>query len=608
MVSHPVRFLSNAFIIMFTLSLSLLLKKRSFFLALFSTVWLALGIVNCILLSFRTTPLGMIDIALLSSVFSIIDVYLDPLEIVLIAVVILLVIAGLVILFIKAPKKRTNIKRAVIFLLVVALGGGGAYGLTVIDDEDTRAESFANIAQAYSDYGFVYCFCTGAVDRGISRPDGYSRVAMKKIVSGLESGAGAEETPNIIMIQLESFFDVSHLDDVSYDENPIPVFTKLERTCSTGFLTVPSVGAGTANTEFEVISGMSLDFFGMGEYPYKTILQEEACETVATNLKQLGYSAHAIHNNTGTFYDRYEVLAQLGFDTFTSIEYMQDVNYNPIGWAKDSALTGEIIKALDSTEEQDFVFTITVQGHGKYQRGVDSEEAEKLDVTWYDDADDEDAFAYYLSQLKETDEFIGELLKELEKRDEKCVVVLYGDHLPNFSIGSEQLENGDIFQTEYVIWANFPMERQVKDLSAFQLSAEVLGRLGIDSGILTKYHQQCSEDDDYVKGLELLEYDMLYGEFYCFGGENPYTATEITMGTQPITITGASWEDGVLYIRGKNFTEWSHVAVNGDGLNTQLVNGTLCVSMDEPETGDVITVRQVTDGLVTLSESDEYIW
>ena len=41
---------------------------------------------------------------------------------------------------------------------------------------------------------------------------------------------------------------------------------------SSGYYKVPSVGAGTANTEFETITGMSLHYFGPGEYPYKSIL------------------------------------------------------------------------------------------------------------------------------------------------------------------------------------------------------------------------------------------------------------------------------------------------------------------------------------------------
>ena len=136
---------------------------------------------------------------------------------------------------------------------------------------------------------------------------------------------------------------------------------------SSGYYKVPSVGAGTANTEFETITGMSLHYFGPGEYPYKSILKETTCESVPYVLKNLGYSTHAVHNNEANFYGRRSVFPNLGFDTFTSEEYMADENLqNPLGWVKDSVLTDEIIKCLDSTDSPDYVYTISVQGHGDY--------------------------------------------------------------------------------------------------------------------------------------------------------------------------------------------------------------------------------------------------
>ena len=88
------------------------------------------------------------------------------------------------------------------------------------------------------------------------------------------------------------------------------------------------------NSEFEVLTGMNIDDFGIGEYPYKTIVKETACESLAYDLKPYGYQAFAIHNNTGDFYDRNLVYPNLGFDTFTSVEYMWPDNYTPMGWAK----------------------------------------------------------------------------------------------------------------------------------------------------------------------------------------------------------------------------------------------------------------------------------
>ena len=449
--THPIHIAANMTIILVTLAIGLFFKKRVFFIAFFTTFWLGLGITNAIVLAFRVTPFGAIDIALLPSVSSVITVYLDLWQILLLLVVIALAVAALAITFVRSPKSVPSYRSAALVLLASAAAAVGTYSLTVVGHEETRNEIFSNISKAYEQYGFVYCFCTGAVDVGIDEPADYSPDSVNQLLANLEDVPDSGLRPNIIMVQLESFFDVSYLNDLTFDENPIPVFTYLKENYSSGFLTVPSVGAGTANTEFEVLSGMSIHFFGMGEYPYKTVLQEKACETVAADLKNLGYTAHAIHNNAGTFYGRNTVFAQLGFDTFTSLEFMENVEYNPVGWAKDGVLTEEILKALDSTQGQSFIFAITVQDHGKYPWGMAGEEAERLNAVWEGHEEENGSFAYYLGQLRETDAFIGELVTALERREEPTVLVLYGDHLPGFNISAEQLANGNIFETEYVI-------------------------------------------------------------------------------------------------------------------------------------------------------------
>ena len=70
---------------------------------------------------------------------------------------------------------------------------------------------------------------------------------------------------------------------------------RLSSEYSAGYISVPCFGAGTANTEFEVQTGINLDDFGPGEYPYKTVLQSAICESAAYDLKNLGYSTHALH-------------------------------------------------------------------------------------------------------------------------------------------------------------------------------------------------------------------------------------------------------------------------------------------------------------------------
>ena len=263
--THPIHFASNMMIVLVTLAIGLFFRKRVFFLSFLAAFWLFLGITNAIILIFRTMPFGAIDIMLLPSVMPTIPMYLDLWQIVLIIALTVLALAAMAVLFFKSPRSVPSYRMAALVLLISAVALTGTYHLTLVGGKEARTKTFANISEAYEQYGFVYCFCVGALDQGINEPDFYSRDAVNRLLAELKEVPAPEARPNIIIVQLESFFDVSYLNDVTYDENPIPVFTYLKKNYSSGFLTVPSIGAGTANTEFEVLSGMSLDFFGMGE-------------------------------------------------------------------------------------------------------------------------------------------------------------------------------------------------------------------------------------------------------------------------------------------------------------------------------------------------------
>ena len=100
------------------------------------------------------------------------------------------------------------------------------------------------------------------------------------------------------------------------------------------------------------MTGLSVRFFGPGEYPFKSVLKEKAAESIAFDLKSMGYGTHAIHNHRALFYNRNQVFDNIGYDTFTSLEYMSDVPKTPKNWAKDSILPSQIMDAMESTENQ----------------------------------------------------------------------------------------------------------------------------------------------------------------------------------------------------------------------------------------------------------------
>ncbi len=612
---HPFLILLSAAILTAFYALALLVPKRNFVWLCITVVIVGLAVTNSILLCFRITPLAATDIALLTSVFEIMGIYLTVWQIILLVLLVLVVIAGLIYLGIRMKKQVYHpllaVCNAVISILAVVLM------IHIGDARGWLQTEFANLPDAYADNGFVYCFTRSLFDRGISKPDTYDEDTVDNILEDMKKQKTneVEEKPNIIFIQLESFMDLKRMQGVTYSEEPTPVYSSLRKTCPGGFLKVPSVGAGTANTEFEILTGMTLDYFGAGEYPYKTVLQDETCESMAYNLRELGYRTGVLHNNTGSFYSRNKVFANLGFDYFVSSEYMENLSYNPIGWAKDKVLTGQIQHILKATSEPDLIYTITVQDHGKYPTELLENPHIKVSGFAPEDEGRQNAFTYYVNQCHETDAFLGSLIATLNAFEEPVVLVLYGDHLPNLDITEEELASGNLFQTEYVIWSNkkmledYELSKKNENLYAYQLSAHVLKLFGMNNGLLTKFHQMYHNYDNYKSNLKILQYDMLYGKKEVYDGLSPYEPTDLQMGFDPIRIMDVSSVGGSVYVMGKNFTESSFVFIDGKKQDTVFLNeNTLMVSDKELEGGEEVCVAQLTEVSAQLSSTEVFIY
>lgn len=613
---NPLMFAMNLCIVLCTFIPAVLTRRRFFFFMLPFAAWTAFGLVNFILLSYRTTPFTAVDILMLDQAFALIKIYMTVPQIVLLCAGIAAGIAMLVLLWIKMPKisGKINYKRLVWPVAAAAVTLALMTGISNAAGVSADAE---NVAASYDSLGFAYCLSSSFIDVGIGRPDDYSREKIEQLVEGANAAAreGDERTPDIIFVQLESFIDVNLLKNAELSENPIPYFTYLKSAFPHGFLSVPTVGAGTAQTEFEVLSGMNLEYFGFCEYPYKTILKKTACPSLPFDLAGYGYTSHALHNNNATFYGRNTVFSSLGFDTFTASEYMPGIEFNAMGWAKDDVLTGEIIKALDSTKGQDFVFAISVQSHGKYYEIPAAEGEKVITASGLWDESDRLSFEYYLRQLCEVDRFISDLVSALEKRGQPVLLVLYGDHHPTFGYTEDDLKEGTMFQTEYVIWSNIKLSADGRDLSTYQLPAYITGLLGLDGGVINRYHHAYMESDDreaYEDGLWALQYDLLYGDRYACGGEYPYDFSDIRLGVAPVSIAGFKTEGGKLYVYGENFTPYSRVRINGSssGIDTEFVDENMLVCTGRlPAAGDKIAVVQVsalTESVShPLSSSDE---
>lgn len=605
--ARPLPFAAATLIVLTSLMLTMLFKRRLGVFIIVEGFWVGIAIANCVLLGYRVNPLSAVDFSILLSVIGIINVYLSVFQIILIIVAIALAVVFAVLCAVKLPKKKPNYRRVVPELLVCALLCCCAVlGAVAMHRNDMKA---MKISDVYSEYGFVYCFSLSTSDRGIDRPTSYDRDSISDIMDGIgDSVTDSSTGPNIIMVQLESFIDADMIKKIETSECATPNFCKLRDNYPSGTLTVPVSGAGTVNTEFEVLCGIPISSFGLGEYPYETVLRDAPCESIAYYLSELGYATHSIHNHTGTFYNRYRVMEMLGFDTFTPVEYMSSVRRNSLGWARDEILTDEIVAALASTEGSDFVYTVSVQPHGKYV--TEPGDYGELKVKGELDAETLAAAEYYVNQLHECDAFIGELIAYLSDSEEKSVVVLFGDHQPSLGLEAGDLESGSLYTTEYVIWSNFGLDAEECDLASYELSAYLLEQLGIDGGVISRFHHSMRGSEDYLEKLEQLSYDLLFGEKYAYtDGKFPYKVPTISYGVRSITATRAYIHNDTLFIEGQNLTEASVATVNGRVSDTVYIDPTLIVVPDIKK-AQLVSVAQVAqDGTefsrVSCAVSDE---
>lgn len=616
-INSPLLFAFNTLIIMLTLSIAMFFKREVFALTTISVVWVIFGIVNFVILHFRVTPFSAVDFTLIKSAISVSSHYLNLFTIAMIIVAIFVVLIGLICLFRKAPVNEQHGHQKIIFSILCCLTLGVAIIVLHRSSNSVQALSthYTNISEAYENYGFAYCFANSILDTGIKKPGDYSKQSVKKITKALKDEKNTDKRPNIIFIQLESFFDVGYEKNLQFSEDPLPVFHSLQKKYSSGLVTVPTVGAGTVNTEFEILTGMRQHDFGVSEYPYKTVLKSKTSESICTDLKKLGYSTHAVHNNEATFYGRNTVFSNIGFDTFCSMEYMNGLTDSPNGWSNDDVLSREIMKTLDSTSGPDFTMAITVQSHGKYD-GIALDDP-TIKVTGAPEGK-EQAYEYYVNEIHEVDRMIDTLIKELSNRKEETVLVLYGDHLPSLDIQKDDLSNANLYQTQYVVWDNMNLKKKTKNLHAYQLYAEVLDRIQIHEGMITKYHQQTKHRSKlYLTGLTTLSYDLLYGDNYAYDGENPFKQTELQMGTEPVKLTSVQKTKSGYRVVGSGFTPYCKVYYDGTLVESEWISSECLQLQDEfeldeadkkdsgePET-EVTEPRDVPNAFVVEVQSDD---
>ena len=175
---------------------------------------------------------------------------------------------------------------------------------------------------------------------------------------------------------------------------------------------------------------------------------------------------------------------------------------------------------------------------------------------------------------------------------------------------AEDLKSRYLYNTNYVIWDNIGLPKEDRNIPSYQIMADVLERLDIHSGTVFNYHQERRQTKNYLADLELLQYDIMYGEQYVYNGNPPITEGHMQMGVKDVKLTDLVPKlDEGYSLYGENFTKNSRVYVNGDRQKSTFLNNT---RIELPETtladGDVVTVSQVGSSNTIFRTSCEYVY
>jgi phosphoglycerol transferase MdoB-like AlkP superfamily enzyme len=339
-------------------------------------------------------------------------------------------------------------------------------------------------------------------------------------------------TPNIIAIMNESFSDLAVDTTLETTEDYMPYIHNLTENTVKGNLYVSVLGGNTANSEFEFLTGNSLAFFPSRSIPYNSYVKE-TIGSLTWTLENQGYEGcKAIHPYYSDGWNRENVYPLLGFRDFITEEDFSGETYVRDFISDES----DFERLIQEYEEQRAVsdapfyeFSVTMQNHGGYT-GLHGLTDENIKVTNPSDVNDQ--VTQYLNLIRQSDEAFQMLTEYFANVDEPTLIVMFGDHQPGFtdSVYDELMgqstdtlgieDTVKMYQTPYIIWANYDIQEETRDMSANYLSSYLLRLAGCNLTGYQKYLLDLMEDVPVLSAICYIGDD---GVVHAAGDTSEYT-------------------------------------------------------------------------------------
>lgn len=397
----------------------------------------------------------------------------------------------------------------------------------------------------YDANGFLLCFIYNAIPQPVmEEPDGYSKETIEEIIEKYQNkSVVAQGTPlkNIVFILSESFTDPNDvLESITPSKDPIPYIHSIMESNTSGRILVSEYGGGTANMEFDLLTGFSTSMFT--GIPFQDVVpKNQDFPSFIKVLEKFGYEATAIHPYDGNMYKRSSVYPNLGIDNFIDIRSItHDSKIDNSTFVSDESAYDEVLDVLKENDNNQVVQLVTMQNHQPYSTTVYDD-----NITVTSDKVSQaakDKISAYWTGLSYTDKATEQFLNELNNLSEDTIVVFYGDHYPGQNVFGDLFTGGiNDYLTPFFIYDTATINNisadddSITSLNFIQLKVmEMLGleytpfmnllsSVNNDWTAMSRTYGVDQDDNTYspaqLSGLtfseyQLINYDIIEGEKY----------------------------------------------------------------------------------------------
>lgn len=529
MIERPMLLLLNALPVACVLTLVYCLVQNSFLSG--SIVNLLFGLLNyanLLKIDGRDDPLVPADFGLLREALQAtgeyrLDMHWGLLALIVGASVVMLVLA----LRVRGRAKRAVGLRVIGAVLAVAALAAAYFGLYT--DREMYAQFPVsvknNITATFDELGFNYCFLYNLDMYTNEKPEGFSKAEVESYIENTPTEAPEGEKPQVLVLMCEAFTDLTDSGVFTYseEENPLHCYHEVVsgNNAYAGSMVVPNFGAGTANTEFDVISGMQTNMISTTSNSALRSFHKDI-PTAASILGENGYDTFYLHPGESWFYNRNSALSHMGFESKVFKEGFDEATR-----LYDDAFLEKLKTELESRTKDGrtlFTYATTIQNHQAYRYSKYPFEIPKVQTNASLSAEAEEFLSVYAYGIRCSSEMLLSLTDYLNSRPEPYVLVFFGDHLPNLGadylsyrelglpIGeTDTLEHTlDAYTVPYLLWGN-DAYLDGRDMADVAEAMELPGDGRISAGFLSEVTLElagCGKAEPYYAFLSELRREI----------------------------------------------------------------------------------------------------